>query len=69
VSELENTGSKLVDRLIELTVLCAAFYIACLLFAVATGDSFFMHMAIFSTVVILSVDLSQRWFCAYKGYQ
>ena len=67
MSELENTGSKLVDRLIELTVLCAAFYTACLLFAVDTGESYFMHMAIFSTVVILSVGLSQKWFCAQKS--
>ena len=66
MSELENTGSKLVDRLIELTVLCAAFFIACQLFAVDTGESFFMHMAIYSTVVILSVGLSQRWFCTFK---
>ena len=69
MSELENAGSKLIVRLIELTVLCAAFYIACLLFAVDTGESFFMHMAIFSTVVILSVGLSQRWFCAYTVYR
>lgn len=64
---LENTGSKLVDRLIELAVLCAAFYITCQLFAVDTGESFILQMAIFSTVVILSVSLSQRWFCAYKS--
>jgi len=67
VSELENTGSKLVVRLIELAVLCAAFYIACLLFAVATGGGFFRQLAIYSAVVILSIVLSQRWFCAYQS--
>jgi hypothetical protein len=66
VSELENTGSKLVVRLIELAVLCAAFFIACQLFAVDIGERFFMHMAIYSTVVILSITLSQRWFCTFK---
>ena len=66
MSELENTGSKLVVRLIELAVLCAAFYSACQLFAADIGESLFIHMAIYSTVVILSIILSQRWFCAYK---
>ena len=66
MSELEHTGSKLVARLIELAVLWAAFFIACQLFAVDTGESFFMHMAIYSTVVILSITLSQRWFCTFK---
>lgn len=66
VSELENTGSKLIVRLIELAVLCAAFFSACQLFAVDIGESLFIHMAIYSTVVILSIILSQRWFCAYK---
>jgi len=66
VSELENTGSKLIVRLIELAVLCAAFFSACQLFAVDIDESLFIHMAIYSTVVILSIILSQRWFCAYK---
>jgi hypothetical protein len=66
VSELENTGSKLLVRLIELAVLCAAFFIACQLFAVDTVESFFMHTAIYSTLVILSIILSQRWFCTFK---
>ena len=66
VSELENTGLKLVVRQIELVVLCAAFFIACQLFAIDIGESLFIHMAIYSTVVILSIILSQRWFCAYK---
>ena len=66
MSELENTGSKLIVRLIELAVLCAAFFSACQLFAVDIGESLFIHMAIYSTVVILSIILSQRWFCAYK---
>lgn len=66
MSELENTGSKLIVRLIELAVLCAAFFSACRLFAVDIGESLFIHMAIYSTVVILSIILSQRWFCAYK---
>ena len=66
MSELENTGSKLIVRLIELAVLCAAFFSASQLFAVDIGESLFIHMAIYSTVVILSIILSQRWFCAYK---
>ena len=64
--KLENTASKLVVRLIELGVLCTAFYSACQLFAADIGGSLLIHMAFYSTVVILSIILSQRWFCAYK---
>ena len=64
--KLENTASKLVVRLIELAVLCTAFYSACQLFAADIGGSLLIHMAFYSTVVILSIILSQRWFCAYK---
>jgi len=66
VSEFENTGSKLVIRLIEFGVLCTAFYSACQLFVVDIGESVFFYMAIYSTVVILSIILSQRWICAYR---
>lgn len=67
MSEFENTGSKLGDRLIEVTVLCAAFYTASRLLAVDAGASLFMHIAIYSMVVILSLSLSQKFLCAYES--
>ena len=69
VAELskDKSGSKPVVRLIEFAVLCAAFYIACQLLAVDTGESLFRQLAIYAAVVMLSIILSQRWLCAYKS--
>ena len=67
MSELKNNGSKTVVRLIEFAVLCVAFYITCQLLEVDTSKSLFAEMALYSTVVMLSIILSQRWLCAYKA--
>jgi len=67
VSEFENTGSKSGDRLIEFIVLCAAFYIASRLLAVDTSASFFVLIASYSTVLNLSLSLSQKFLCAYES--
>ena len=67
VSELENSGPRPVTRLIELVILCVAFYIVCRLLAVDTTEALFRQMAMYSAVVMLSIILSQKWFGAYKS--
>jgi len=59
VSEVHSTGSILVNRLLDITVFCIAFYIVWMLFVVETGVDFLLAMSVYSIVLTVSVSLCQ----------
>jgi hypothetical protein len=65
MSDIWNADSRLLDRLVDFTVLGATFYISCLLLSVDLGGSLFFQTLTYATILLVCVSLSKR---AITGY-
>jgi hypothetical protein len=66
MSDIWNADSRLLDRLVDFTVLGATFYISCLLLSVDLGGSLFFQTLAYSTILLLCVRLSKRAITSYN---
>ena len=61
-----RADSRLLDRLVDFTVLGAMFYVSCMLMSVELGSSFFFPTLAYSTILLVFVRLSKRTVASYN---
>ena len=66
MSDIWNADSRLLDRLVDFTVLGATFYISCLLLSVDLGGSLFFQTLAYTTILLVCVRLSKRAIASYN---
>ena len=66
MSDIRNTDSRLLDRLVDFTVLGATFYISCILLSVELRSSLFFQALAYSTILLVCVRLSKRAVTSYN---
>ena len=66
MSGIRNIDSRLLDRLVDFTVLSATFYISCILLSVELGSSLFFQALVYSTILLVCVRLSKRAITSYN---
>ena len=60
-----HAESRLLDLLVDFTVLGAAFYISCMLLSAGSGGSLFIRLLAYSTILLTFVRLSKRAIANY----
>ena len=66
MSDIWNADSRLLDRLVDFTVLGATFYISCMLLSVELEGSLFIQTLAYSTILLACVRLSKRAITSYN---
>ena len=66
MSDIWNTDSRLLDRLVDFTVLGATFYISCMLLSVELEGSLLIQTLAYSTILLACVRLSKRAITSYN---
>jgi hypothetical protein len=66
MSDIRNADSKLLDRLVDFTVLGATFYVSCILLSVELGSNLFFQTLAYATIVLVCVRLSKRAITSYN---
>jgi hypothetical protein len=66
MSDIWNADSRLLDRLVDFTVLGATFYISCLLLSVDLGGSLFFQTLAYTTILLVCIRLSKRAITSYN---
>jgi hypothetical protein len=55
-----HADSRLLDRLVDFTVLGATFYVSFMLLSIESGGSLFVNMLAYLTILLTSVRISKR---------
>jgi hypothetical protein len=66
MSDIRNIDSRLLDRLVDFTVLGATFYVSCILLSVESGSSLFFQALAYATILLVCVRLSKRAVTSYN---
>ena len=66
MSDIWNADSRLLDRLVDFTVLGATFYISCMLLSVELEGSLLIQTLAYSTILLACVRLSKRAITSYN---
>ena len=66
MSDIRNADSRLLDRLVDFTVLGTTFYASCMLLSVKLESSLLFHALAYSTILLVCVRLSKRVIVSYN---
>ena len=66
MSNIRDTDPRLLDRLVDLTVLSATFYISCMLLSVELEGSLLLQAFAYLTILLVCVRLSKRAITSYN---
>ena len=66
MSDIRNADSRLLDRLVDFTVLGATFYLSCILLSVELGSYVFFQILAYATILLVCVRLSKRAITSYN---
>ena len=66
MSDIWNADPRLLDRLVDFTVLGATFYISCMLLSVELEGGLFLQTFAYSTILLVCVRLSKRAITSYN---
>ena len=66
MSDIRNADSRLLDRLVDFTVLSATFYVSCILLSVESGGNSLFQTLTYATILLVCVRLSKRAITSYN---
>ena len=66
MSDIRTIHPKVLNRVVDFSVLCASFFVSCLLFSVASGNALFIQILAYSTLLLVCVRLSKRAIVTYN---
>lgn len=66
MSDLRNIHPKVLNRVVDFSVLCASFFVSSLLFSIASGNALFIQTLAYSTLLLVCVRLAKRAIVSYN---
>ena len=66
MSDIRTIHPKVLNRVVDFSVLCASLFVSCLLFSGASGNALFIQILAYSTLLLVCVRLSKRAIVSYN---
>ena len=66
MSFIQNTDSRVLNRVVDFAVLGVTFFLSSLLFSVAWGSTLLLQVLVYSTILLVCVRLSKRAIVSYN---
>lgn len=66
MSDIQNINPRVLNRVVDFTVLGVTFFVSSLLFSVASGSTLLLQILVYSTILLVCVRLSKRAIVSYN---